>query len=412
MTQERYNITGAEMKKYRVVEDILSKKITQKEAASQLERSARQVRRIMIKVRDNGLQGTVHGLVGKPSNNSLKKEIKNKVLDLWRDKYRVCGFNYAHFTQKLNEIEKIKISEGSVRSLLLKHDLVDKKPKKGRKHRKRRERKSQIGEMLQIDTSPHVWLPGEKKQHMVSVIDDGTSKLLYSQLESADGTLPNMRALDFIIREYGLPRSIYTDRASWFHYQQQGVRAQSTHKSTRNGKKGETQIKRALDQLGIEFIAAYSAQAKGRIERLNSTLQDRFIPELKLSNITDMTEANKFLMDFFLKDHNNRYAVKASEEGSRFIKLANNDILDDILCFKFTSTVRNDNVVSNSKYYKLQLLPSKYQLSWVQAKVFVRLHIDGSITVKHSKSGVLIPFEIIEYRGVKEFKHGENKTVA
>ena len=412
MTQERYNITGAEMKKFRVIEDILLKNITQKEAASQLERSTRQVRRIMIKVKAKGVEGTVHGLVGKPSNNSLKKEIKTKVLDLWKEKYRICGFNYAHFTQKLNEIEKIKISEGSVRSLLLKHDLVDKKPKKRRKHRKRRERKKQIGEMLQIDTSPHVWLPGEEKQHMVSVIDDATSEVLYSQLEPADGTLPNMRAIDFIIRKYGLPRSLYTDRASWFHYQQQGVKAQSTHKSTRNGQKGETQIKRAMDQLGIILIAAYSAQAKGRVERLNSTLQNRVIPELKLHKITDMAEANKFLMDFYLNDHNNRYAVRASEEESRFIKLANNDILDDILCFKFTSTVRNDNVVSKSKYYRLQLLPSKYRLSWAQAKVFVRLHIDGSITVKHSESGVLIPFEIIEYRGVKEFKHGENKTVA
>lgn len=416
MTQGRFKLTGDEMIRFRVIKDIIDGYISQKDAAKKLNRSVRQVRRLQRRVEKEESTGVVHRLLGRPSNNMLSKEIKKQIISLWKEKYMDCELNFTHYTEKLNEIENIKISKDSVRKILREENLVTKKVRKRRKAHKERDPKERVGELLQQDTSPHDWLSIGETQHLVAIEDDATSKILYAQLFKTDGTIPNMKAMEYVFKRFGLPRAVYTDGASWFHYSDQGRKLQPSHQSLRegrNGTKGGTQIGRALEVLGVELIRAYSPQAKGRVERLNRTLQDRLISELRLHKIQDMIQANKFINEFYIPDHNERFAREATCSDSAFIKLANpNESLKNTLCLKFKSCVRNDNIISKAKYYKLQLLPSEHRLSWAKARVEVFLHLDRSVTVRHAISKDLIPFEIKELNFAKEFKHGRSMVSA
>ena len=206
-----------DLRRFKVVDDLIGKKIPMGEACEVLRLSRSQVKRIRRRVRALGPKGVLHGLRGKLGNRHLAFETKSKILDLWASKYSKCGFNLSHFTQMLNETENTIVSRESVRKLLRKEGLVTTR-KRQRQHRKFRERRESFGELLQQDTSPHDWLGIGSKQQKISIIDDATSTLLYSQLFPHDGSLSNMRALESVFQRYGLPQSIYVDRASWFFY--------------------------------------------------------------------------------------------------------------------------------------------------------------------------------------------------
>lgn len=414
MAHGRVRLSGDEMKIFRTIQDILDKKISQKEGAQKLEKSTRQIRRLQKRVVSEGHEGVVHKLVGRKSNNALKPDVVERIIKLWEDKYRSCGFNFTHFTQRLNETERVKVSKDTVRILLRERNLVDKKPRKRSQHRKERPRKERFGELLQQDTSPHDWLGTKEKQQLVAITDDATSKVLFAQLFDHDGTLANMKALNHVCHLYGLPMAIYTDRASWFHNSGQGQKLQQTHKAMLTAmdvNKGETQIQRALNELGIELIPAYSPQAKGRIERMNRTFQDRLISELRLHNITNMSLANEYIEKIYLPDHNRRFSKEPQDKDSAFLTLANLDCLEKSFCLKFESRVRNDNVISRVKHYKLQLLPIPTRPSWAQARVKVWIHLDGSITVRHAQTDQLIPYKILELRFIKESKHSKTALI-
>lgn len=413
MDKQRILMSGDEMKKLRVIQDILGGFITQLQGAKKLKLSERQVRRLQKRYTLEGAKGIVHGLCFRASNNRMSQEKEEEIKSLWINKYKPSDFTYAHFTEKLNEIEGIKVSKEKVRKLLKSEKLVDKKQSKPRKHRKERPRRERFGELLQQDTSPHDWLGQGQKEHLVAIIDDATSQVLYAQLFEADGSIPNMLAMYEVFEKHGLPMSIYTDRASWFHYSEQGVKVHS-HKRNREPKNKDvvTQVGRALNELGVELIPAYSPQAKGRIERLNRTLQDRLISELRLNKITNMDLANEFINKVFILDHNRRFAKPAQEDVTAFVRLANMNCLNNTLCLKFTSTARPDNVISKAGRYKLQLLPIPGRPSWAKAKVEVRIHLDHTITVIHKNTKQEIPYEILEQPNIKESKNGTRGTLA
>jgi hypothetical protein len=218
---------------------------------------------------------------------------EKRILDLWDKKYRPCALNFTHFTEKLNEVEKISVSKEKVRVLLRAKGVVDVRPKKGRKHRKERVRRTQFGEMLQQDTSPHDWLGIGKVFHAVNVVDDATSKILFLKLYEHDGTLPNMEAMRDVILKFGLPMSYYVDRAAWFKVTRHWDGTISKQSSTEY----ETQIERALEELGIELIWAYSAPAKGRVERSNGTLQGRLIA--KTTGLQNVGSSESFYRQSF-----------------------------------------------------------------------------------------------------------------
>lgn len=390
-----------ELRRYRVISDVIDKRLTQAEAAESLDMSCRQLRRILAKVRVRGMDGVVHGNVGKPSNHRIDSEIENKVLELWSTKYRSAGFNFKHFTEKLNEIEKIDVSKEKVRTLLRTKGVADRALKKGWKHRKQRARRERFGELLQQDTSPHDWLGVGIEYHCVVVIDDATSKLLFVKLYEHDGTLPNMEAIRAIIVKYGLPMSLYTDAAGWFvvtrHWE--GTIHQREKKDDYC-----TQIERALTELGVELIIAGSPQAKGRVERANGTLQDRLIAELKLRNLKTLAEANHYIEKEFIPDHNQRFAKPPKSEESAFIPFLRKEKLDQILCLRFRSVVMNDNTISKSGKYKIQLHPTLTRQSWVRAPIEVTVMLDGYVECRHETSKELIPCTVHMLKIPKEFK--------
>ena len=402
-TPGRICMSGSELRRFRVINNLMEKRVTTSEAALDLKISVRQVKRLRRKVKEQGESGIIHGLVGKKSNHQLENQKEEKIISIWNEKYRAASLNFNHFTEKLNEIEKVKVSKETVRRILRAKNLSDSKPNRGRKHRSHRERRACFGELLQQDTSPHEWLPNQK-HHLVVTVDDATSALLHCELFEHDGTISNMTVMKKIFTEYGLCLGIYTDQAAWFHYAKQGTKL-ITHKSNKTPQESETQIERALNQLGIKLILAHSPQAKGRVERMNRTLQDRLIAELKLAGITQLKKANWFIQNVFIPDHNKRFAKAPSNPQSAFTKLSDPKVLDEILCQQFYSQVQNDNTVTKVDRYRIQLLPSGKRQSWVKAKVIVRILTDGSLRIRHRMTNELIPHKVIELHLVKEAKH-------
>jgi transposase len=393
-------ISGMEARRYRVIQDVLDKRLTQEDAAIHLELSVRQVRRLVRGFKHRGMDAIVHGLVGKKSNHSLEAGVEQKILDLWTTKYRAAGLNFNHFTEKLNEVETLEVSREKVRTLLRARGVADKPLGQGRKHRKARVRRERFGELIQQDTSPHDWLGIGTEFHAVVAVDDATSRLLFLKLYEADGTLQNMEAMRSVILKYGLPMSYYTDAAAWFkvtrHFQGTILRRENTVY--------QTQIERALDELGIELIIAGSPQAKGRVERANGTLQDRLIAELKLRKLVTLESANQYIQEEFIEDYNARFGKDPYDQDFAFIPFIRKSMLDQILCFKFQSQVQNDNTVSKSERYKIQILPTASRLSWAKANVEVLLRIDGQVEVRHPTAG-LLPIEVLDLKIPKEFKH-------
>lgn len=399
-------VTGWELRKWRLIEDVINKNKSQEEVSEELELSVRQVRRLVRKAKLEGVKGVIHGLKGKPGNHVLPETVKSQVLAIWESKYRSARLNFSHFTEKLNEVEGVKIGRESVRRLLRAKGVADRVVKKGRKHRRWRERKAQFGELLQQDTSPHDWLGTGKKLHLIVIVDDATSRLLFCRLFENDGTVPNMIAMKAVFVKYGLPMSVYTDRASWFFFTPK-------HRTTDGPKPAysevdravKTQIDRALGELGIGFIPAYSPQAKGRIERANGTLQDRLIAELKLRGITAIDQANRFIEEIFIDDYNTRFGKEPAIATSAFVHAASPEQLDEVLCLKFLCKVAKDNTVRRKKHFTLQLKPDGFRINWHQARVEVRLYPDGKARVVHPPTGRDVPFTVIERQEPREPKN-------
>ena len=391
----------------RVIHDYISKNITRSEAAKKLDLSEKQVTRLKKKILNGHDKNIVHGLIGKRSNNKTSDDLKKSILNLYTSKYEPCGFNFTHLTEKLNEVENIVISRETLRSWIRTEGLSDRRIKRGRKHRSRRERRARVGELLQLDTSPHDWFGTGEKLHLVVIVDDATTNILYARLFERDGSLPNLQVLDYIFRKHGLPHAIYTDIASWFHYSEQGIKVQNTFKILRESKNqdAETQIQRALKKVGVEMIAAHSPQAKRRVERMNGILQDRLIPEFKLNQITNIIDGNDFIENVFLPKHNLQFQVRPTSDESAFLPLANPKVLEEIMGVEFENKVMNDNIVTRANRYTIQLLPTKYRQSWVQAKVITRIKLDGSVIVRHAETNEIIPSKVLILEIPHEAKH-------
>lgn len=393
-----------ELRRFRVISDVIDKRLTQREAAQDLGICVRQLRRLLERVKLTGMDGVIHGLVGKPSNNRIDSSVEERVLELWNTRYRCAGLNFKHFTEKLTEREGVTISKEKVRTLLRSRGIADRPKKKGWKHRKSRPRRERFGELLQQDTSPHDWLGIGIVYHCVVVIDDATSQLLFVKLYEHDGTRPNMEAIRTIIVKYGLPLSLYTDAAGWFvvtrHWE-----GTINHRE----KKDEycTQIERALNELGVELIIAGSPQAKGRVERANGTLQDRLIAELKLREIKTLEAANRYIENEFIPDHNQRFAKAPARNESAFLPFLRKERLDQILCIRLRSVVMNDNTISKAGKYKIQLLPTPVRQSWVRAPIEVTLMLNGTVELRHETSRELIPHEVLKLEIPREFKNPE-----
>jgi transposase len=343
--------------------------LSQGEAAEVLGISERSFRRWRDRLRDEGPAGLADQRLGKPSGRRAPEEEIFRMLGLFKDRY--ADFTVKHFHEQLVKRHGYKLGYTVTKVHLQRAGLVRVAPKRSA-HRKKRPRRPLVGMMLHQDASTHAWLPGvDRQDDLVVTLDDATSAIYSAFLVDEEGTASSMRGLREVVGRHGLFCSLYTDRGSHYFHTPEGGGAVS--------KTQLTQVGRALKQLGIEHIPAYSPEARGRSERAFRTLQDRLPKELALAGITTVEAANRWLAQTYIPDYNATFAVAAEQEGSGFVR-DRDGAWADILSIQEERQVGNDNTVKWRRLC-LQLPPSRLRPHFVKATVRVHEYPDGDIAV-------------------------------
>lgn len=374
-----------ELKRLHIIHKLKERKIIQQKASQLLGLCVRQVRRILKRVIAEGDSGIIHKSRCKPSNRLLSEDLKDRAISLYREKYSDFGPTLAN--EKLSEIHDINISTQTLRNWLIETGLWQEK-RKGRQTRKWRERREHFGEMVQMDGSHHDWLEGRGQELvLIAYIDDATSNV-YARFYDYEGTLPAMDSFKGYAGQYGMPQGIYLDRHSTYK-----STAKPTIEDELNNTMPMSQFERAMKEIGVKVIHALSPQAKGRVERLFGTLQDRLIKEMRIRGISTKEEANEFLV-CYLPLYNKRFSQKAAKEGDLHRPIPEGIALDDILCIKTKRSLRNDFTIGHDK--KLYQIEDKA----ATRHVIVEEKIDGSMVIKHK--GINLKFHEITSRPVQE----------
>ena len=346
------------------------RELSQLEAAEILGRSERQFRRYVASFAVDGLDGLRDGRLGRPSGKAIPAEAVDRILALYRHAYR--GWNVKHFHEHLVRDHGFTLSYSCVKNHLQAADLVRAERRPGG-HRRKRERKPCAGMMLHQDGSREVWLGGRPALDLIVTMDDATSEIYSAFLCAEEGTMSTFQGLLDVTLERGLPSSFYTDRGShYFNTPDAGGKVDKVH---------VTQVGRALSQLGVVHIAAYSPEARGRSERMFGTLQDRLIKELALAGIRDIEAANAWIKATYLPVHNARFMVVAALPDSAFVAVTS-ERLAETLCLEDERTVGRDNTIAWDGL-RLQLPESPLRRHYVQAKVKVHAYPDGTLAVLH-----------------------------
>jgi transposase len=367
-----YGVPAVEraMRMYEVILRAMSGELTWLQAARVLGKSPRSLRRWKARWEKHGHSGLLDQRLGRPSPRRAAIAETERILRLYRERY--LGFNVRHFHEIVRREHAVGLSYSFVRNALQKAGLVRKRRARGR-HRLRREARACFGEMLHLDGSEHAWLAlrPDEKQTLIAVVDDATKRLLYAQLAETESTETVMIALRQVMVEHGVPMALYTDRASWA--------AWTPKAGGPVDKSRPTQVGRALARLGVEHILAYSPQARGRGERLNRTLQDRLVNELRVAKIGKVPSANRYLERIFIPRYNEAFGRTPKEPGSAFVALGAADI-EQILCHEEQRTVGKDNIVLFDSVC-LQLRKLVGHRSCAGWHVLARRHLDGSYSV-------------------------------
>jgi transposase len=357
---------------------------SQAEAAELLGIGERTFRRWRQRFEDEGEAGLLDRRLGKASGKRVPSDRSDEVEALYRTRY--AGFTAKHFHEHLVKEHNFSWGYTWTKTFLYSKGLLEKAKRRGA-HRRKRERRPLPGMMLHQDGSMHVWLAGQPALDLIVTLDDATSAIYSAFLIEEEGTASTFRALTEVFGSHGLPMSLYTDRGAHYFYT-----------PTAGGevdRSRPTQVGRALERLGVEHIAAYSPQARGRSERVFHTLQDRLVKELALKEIDAVEAANLFLRDVYIPEHNARFAVAAAQEGTAFVAIPGVD-LAEILCVQEERQVGNDNCVSFNRL-KLQIPESPLRAHFVKTRVKVRQYPDGTHAIfygprclgRYDKKGVL-----------------------
>lgn len=345
------------------------------QAADLLALSVRQVRRLRAAYRQRGAQALVHGNRGRRSPRRVAEAIRDQVISLARTTY--AEVNHKHLTELLAEREGLILSHPTVHRLLRAAGIRSPRRRRPPKHRRRRERMPQRGLLIQLDGSDHDWLQDRgPRLVLLAALDDATGEVLaatFRDHEDAHGYLLLLRALT---QRHGLPVAAYSDRHGIFH---RDKRTPLTLDEQLRGGPDPTQVGRALQELSIRWIPASSPQAKGRIERLFGTFQDRLRTELRLAGISDRESANAFL-DGFVPRYNARFAQAPADPVSAFRPWPTDRDLDAVFCFKYRRTVANDNTITVGPH-TVQILAGPTGRSYAKARVEVHERLDGQVAV-------------------------------
>src|SRR5213595_3794127 len=368
-----YSFSAVEraMKVQEVILRALDGKLTWLQAADILGRSPRSIRRLRRKFERYGYDGLFDRRRQTPSPKRAPVAEVQRLLALYRDRYQ--GFNVRHFHQLARREHGVGFCYAFVKKALQTAGLVAKHQPRGR-HRRRREPRACFGELLHLDGSRHRWLALRPEQWftLIAVVDDATKRLLYAQLrEGGESVAAIMTAVRAVLEHYGLPMALYTDRAHWaVHTPTSGAAPDRTKL---------TQVGRALKRLGIEHILGYSPQARGRSERVNRTLQDRLVNELRVAGIRMVTAANRYLRTRFIPAFNAEFGRPPADRQSAFVPLGRID-LEQILCVEAERVVGRDNVVQ-ADGVPLQLDKQRGRRTCAGLHVVVRRHLDGQHSV-------------------------------
>jgi transposase len=358
------------MKIQEVILRALAKKITWWQAAEIIGISDRQMRRWHERYQEFGYDGLFDRRRGQPSPKRVPLAQVEQVLGLYRDRY--FDLNVQHFHEKLNAEHGIGLSYTWIKLALQGAGLV----KRGRKrgvHRKRRERRPLPGMLLHIDGSRHRWFQDERWYDLIVILDDATSEIYYAQLVEEESTMTVMAGLREVIERKGLFCALYSDRGSHFWHTPKAGGKVDLHQLT--------QVGRALRELGVRMIPAYSPQARGRSERSFGTWQGRLPQELRLHGITTVEAANRFLREHYMDEFNGRFQVAAAQRGTAFLACPRRD-LNLIFSLQFERSVNRDNTVSFQNLI-LQIEPVKWRATLAGCTVTVHQHLDQTLSISY-----------------------------
>ena len=330
----------------------------------------RSMRRWRERLNEHGYSGLWDYRKRKPSPKRVPMQMVEQVLQLYREKY--FDFNVQHFHEKLREVHGIELSYTWVKTALQTAGLVKRRKKPG-SHRKRRPRRVLPGMMLHIDGSDHAWFQDERRHELIVILDDATSEIYYAQLVEAESTRTVMAALREVIERKGLFCSLYSDRAGHFFV--------TPKRGERVDPARPTQVGRALQELGIKMIPAYSPQARGRMERSYGTWQGRLPQELRLRRIHNLERANEFLRCEYIAEFNTKFTVPAAQKGSAFVRSRRSD-LDWIFSVQHERTVNQDNTISVENRV-FQLEKTRWRNTLAGQTVIVHEHLDGRLSIRY-----------------------------
>jgi transposase len=384
--EQTLTLNSQNQKRIKILNQLLAGEISVGQAAELAQRSVRQIYRLKASYREKGAAAVIHGNCGKRSPQRLPDETREQVCALAQEKYAGC--NQHHLRDLLEEKEGLTISRASVRRILQEKGLlVVQHAKKPRQHRLRRARYRQEGQLLQVDASPHAWLQERgPRLSLVGGIDDATGKVVGAVFREQEDQQGYMQMLRQVVEHYGSPQAIYHDRHTMFPQGKYHVDEKGSLEEQLEGKRHDTQLGRLFEHLHITSIAARSPQAKGRIERLWGTFQDRLVSELRLAGARTLEQANTVLQDY-LPRFNARFAVPAADLTLGWQAKPATLVLDECFCLQNKRTVTLDHTVSYQGQ-RLQLLPTADRPSLVRATVCIHEHFDGSLAVFHQGQAV------------------------
>lgn len=366
-----------------VIRRLIAGKLAVSDAALLLGVSERQVWRLRARFVDRGAAGLTHGNVGRVPANRIAAALAARVVAFARDGYK--GINDSHLADLLAEREGITLSRKSIQRILRAAGVPSPRRHRTTKYRSRRERRSAAGMLVQLDASRHRWFgPKAPYASLVGAIDDATGIVLAAHFAAQEDGAGYLWVLQQILEQHGVPLAVYSDRHSIFvasPHERESIAEELA------GERAPTQFARALGELGVELIIAHSPQAKGRIERLWGTFQDRLVAELRLARVGSIDEANAFIGPYLAR-HNTRFAIAATDPAPAWRTLPAGQTAASVCCFKYARIVSADNTVCLDGA-RLQLPPRAVHWSWARQRVEVRQHLDGSWSV-HAPGGVAL----------------------
>jgi transposase len=391
-------MSNQELSRLQIIHDVLNKRLKQKDAAQILGISTRQIQRLISAYEENGPDGLVSAKRGKPSNRQYPEQYREYAMYLIKQHYADFGPTLA--AEKLAELHDLHFSAGTIRQWMIQNSLWHTRKDKEKPPHQPRYRRECFGELVQIDGSQHAWFEDRgPKCTLLVYVDDATSRLVELRFVKSESTFDYFISTRRYLERYGKPVAFYSDKHSVFRVNKAGA----IHGN------GMTQFGRALHELNIDIICANSPQAKGRVERMNKTLQDRLVKELRLRNISDIDTANRFT-DEFMMHFNAKFAkVPANEKDLHRPIYENTEEMDDIFAWREDRTVSNSLTVQYDRVMYL-LEPNDVTLDLKRKKITILDYADGTISIRHE--GVDLPYSVFDkVRQVKQANVVSNKRL-